>query len=81
MQVDRFKRDSINQLKKSMEIMQRGSPDMKDKNLVHLRIEQNRPGMVEHADYSIATKCSQGNYHMYFTNDKKKVTCPNCQGK
>jgi len=81
MEVDRFKRDSIDQLSRSMDVMQRGKPDFKDKNLVHLRIEQNRPGMIEHSDYSIQTKCSQGNYHMYFTNDKSKVTCSICQGK
>ena len=69
----------VDEISQSMDVNRRGKPDHNDK--IHLRINQNRPGMVEHADYAIATKCNQGNYHMFFTNDKKKVTCPICQGK
>lgn len=69
----------IDELYQCMDIMQRGKPDHDDK--IHLRIEQNRPGMVEHADYNTETKCFYGGWHMFFTNDKKKVTCPICQGK
>lgn len=47
---------------------------------IHLRRPQHDrpPGLVEGTDYPVATACCTGAYHIRFTNDRAKVTCPAC---
>jgi hypothetical protein len=63
-------------------IMKRGKPDSE---IVHLRVKQHYPGMKEsntgNDDYNTRVKCSNGSWHIYFTNDPSKVTCEKCNGK
>lgn len=64
-------------------IYRRGSPDRK--SVVHLRINQHRPGMREsdswNGDYPTSVACHNGGWHIEYTNDPSKVTCEKCKEK
>lgn len=57
-------------------LVRRGSPEYC--HLVHLYVPQNRPGMVENVDYSARVACNNGSYHISYTDDMARVTCPKC---
>lgn len=51
--------------------------------VVHRRVPQRRPGMVEGdrgawTDYRPKMVCLHGGFHIRFTDNLKRVTCPRC---
>lgn len=60
-------------------MMTRGNPDHSQRGIVHLRIPQQRPGMVEGIDFSTHVVCDTGAYHIHFTNHEVEVTCEKCK--
>jgi hypothetical protein len=61
--------------------VRRGHPNHEDRNLVHLYVPQDRPGMIENVDYSVRVACINGNYHINYSDNPEKITCPQCLEK
>lgn len=54
----------------------RGRPD--NQKIVHLYEKQYRAGMVEGRDYNLKVLCNNGSWHIWYTKNVDRVTCPAC---